>query len=53
MTVREAGLRGDGFDGQVRLAEQAFHVAEALKRELKDMKGVSTKVVHRDLVKGR
>ena len=28
-------------------------VAEALKRELKDLKGVSAKVVHRDLVKTR
>ena len=32
---------------------RSVYVAEALKRELKDMKGVSTKVVHRDLVKGR
>lgn len=32
---------------------RSVYVAEALKRELKDIKGVSTKVVHRDLVKGR
>jgi len=30
---------------------RSVYVAEALKRELKDLKGVSTKVVHRDLVK--
>lgn len=30
---------------------RSVYVAEALKRELKDMKGVSAKVVHRDLVK--
>ena len=32
---------------------RSVYVAEALKRELKDMKDVSAKVVHRDLVRGR
>ena len=32
---------------------RSVYVAEALKRELKDLKGVSARVVHRDLVKTR
>ena len=32
---------------------RSVYVAEALKRELSDLKGVSAKVVHRDLVSTR
>lgn len=32
---------------------RSVYVAEALKRELGDLKGISTKVLHRDLVKSR
>jgi UPF0042 nucleotide-binding protein len=32
---------------------RSVYVAEALKRELADLKGVSARVVHRDLVKAR
>jgi len=32
---------------------RSVYVAEVLKRELSDLKGVSAKVVHRDLVKTR
>ena len=32
---------------------RSVYVAEALERELSDLKGVSAKVVHRDLVKTR
>jgi UPF0042 nucleotide-binding protein len=32
---------------------RSVYVAEALKRELRDLKGVSAKAVHRDLVKAR